>query len=209
LSLSWSVGNTKLTRTQTASFNLPAFRSADGFVVCPQAGACAGVCYARQGRYMFPDAIEARELNLGVVRESLPVFELLAVHDLKRIKQRTIRIHDSGDFFSQAYLESWFRVCALFPRKRFYCYTKSLHLDWSACPSNLKIVQSYGGRLDAQIDVTKSHTRIFATRAERIAAGYMDGTRTDRPAMRGEIRIGFVYHGSRPLSPAMARYLRA
>jgi hypothetical protein len=158
---------------------------------------------------MFPESIAARELNLAVVRGSLDVFELLAINDLKHIKQRTIRIHDSGDFFSQAYLDAWFRIAATFPRKRFYAYSKSLHLDWSRCPSNLRLVQSLGGKMDGAIDTTRSHTRIFATRAERLAAGYMDGTRTDRPAMRGEIRIGFVYHGSKPLSPAMARYLRA
>jgi hypothetical protein len=208
VSLMWSFGNDKLKRTGTVSFNLPAFQSADGFRVCPGAGACAGYCYARQGRYRYPSSIAARELNLAVVRSSLPTFELLAVADLKRIRAKTIRIHDSGDFFSQDYLNSWFAVIRQFPAKRFYCYTKSLHLDWSAQPANLRRVQSAGGRLDRLIDQEQSHTRVFASAADRRAAGYIDGNQTDRPAMNGAIRIGFVYHGSTRLSPALRRYLR-
>jgi hypothetical protein len=207
--LRWSVGNGKLKKTHTVSFNLPAFRSADGFTVCPQAGKCASVCYARQGRYLLPDAVQAREVNLDIVRTSLPLFERLACADLRRIKARSIRIHDSGDFFSQAYFDTWCRIVARFPRKRFYCYTKSLHLDLSARPANLRIVQSLGGKLDARVNKAASHTRIFASAAERRAAGYQDGNQTDRPAQTGVIRIGFVYHGSTPLSPAMARVLRA
>jgi hypothetical protein len=206
--LRWSFGNAKLTRTDTISFNLPAFEAADGFRVCPGAGVCRMACYARQGRYMLPNSIAAREVNLDIVRSSLPLFERLAIADLKRIPNDTIRIHDSGDFFSQAYLESWFRICVSFPDKRFYAYTKSLHLCFDAKPANLRIVQSMGGIHDAQIDQAESHTRIFVTHKERKAAGYMDGTKTDRPAMEGRTRIGFVYHGSRPISLAVARYLR-
>lgn len=208
LTLHWSFGNHKLKRTRTVSFNLPAFTSADGFRVCPGAGLCAGVCYARQGRYVLPDAIRARELNLAIVRASVPLFERLAIADLERIAQRLIRPHDSGDFFSQEYLAAWFRVAAAFPHKRFYCYSKSLHLDWSARPANFRLTQSVGGRFDALIDPAQSHTRIFVSHTERRAAGYVDGNQTDRPAQRGDLRIGLVYHGSKPLTRHMAEQLR-
>lgn len=209
LSLRWSFGNYKLKKTRTVSFNLPALRAADGFVVCPQAGVCASVCYARQGRYMLPEAKHTRELNLAIVRADLALFERLAVSDLERIRQRIIRVHDSGDFFSQAYLDAWLRVAARFERKRFYCYSKSLHLDWSRRPANFRLVQSMGGKLDGRIDVEAPHTRIFVSHAERRAAGYLDGNRTDRPAIEGRTRIGFVYHGSRQLSEGvLMRLLR-
>lgn len=208
LVLRWSFGNAKLKRTRTVSFNLPAFKSAEGFKVCPGAGICAGVCYARQGRYMLPEVKHAREINLAIVRADLALFERLAISDLERIRQKIVRVHDSGDFFSQDYLAAWFRVIAHFPDRRFYCYSKSLHLDWSDCPRNFRRVQSMGGRFDPLIDIEQPHTRIFVSHHERRAAGYLDGNHTDRHAQNGTIRIGFVYHGSRPITPAQARTLR-
>jgi hypothetical protein len=201
LTLHWSFGNGKLRRTRTVSFNLPAFRSADGFTVCPGAGKCAAVCYARQARYNFPAVKRTREINLAIVRADLGLFERLAVLDLEQVKQRIVRVHDSGDFFSQEYLAAWFRVMGQFPRKRFYAYSKSLHLDFSAQPSNFQLVQSVGGKFDARIDYEQSHTRIFVSHSERRAAGYCDATHTDHAAVEGRQRIGLVYHGSTKLNP--------
>lgn len=208
LNLKWSDGNGKLKKTGTVSFNLPAFRSADGFEVCPMASVCASLCYARQGRYIMPDTIKAREFNLAIVRGDLDAFVTAALADLKRIRKTSIRVHDSGDFFSQAYLDAWFRIAAAFPEKNFYAYTKSLHLNWTAMPANFQCVQSVGGKLDSHIDPSKSHSRIFPTHEDRIAAGYYDGNESDAPAQRGEQRIGLVYHGTFKLKRGQAIALR-
>lgn len=209
LVLRWSFGNAKLKLTRTVSFNLPAFKAQDGFTVCPGATPlCSSLCYARQGRLAMPAAVASRETNLAIVRASIPLFEQLAIADLAHISQRIIRIHDSGDFFNQDYLSSWFRIAARYPSKRFYCYTKCLHLDWTELPPNFRRTQSLGGKFDALIDPTLSHTRIFASHAERIAANYCDGNRTDRPAIHGAPRIGLVYHGTRHLTDMQARLLR-
>lgn len=208
LELKWSMGNTKLKKLDTVSFNLPAFKSADGFHVCPQAGACATMCYARQGRYMMPNVAATREFNLAKVRASLPGFGAALIHDLKLIKAKTIRLHDSGDFFSQQYLDMWCRVMAVFPEKAFYAYTKSLHLDWSRAPKNFQRIQSVGGLMDNAIDRSQSHSKIFATVSDRKRAGYVDGNKNDGPAIRGEVKIGLVYHGSRNLKPGQITYLK-
>lgn len=208
LHLKWSTANRKLRKTKTVSFNLPAFRSQDGFAVCPMAGGCATLCYARQGRYTMPDAKRTRERNLRVVRGDLERFERWAIEDLARLPHESVRLHDSGDFFSQAYLDSWIRVIAATPGKRFYCYTKSLHLDWRAVPANFTVVQSVGGKLDEQIDRERSHSRIFASHAEREAAGYVDGNVNDSPAQQGVTKIGLVYHGSYKLRPGQVLWLR-
>lgn len=208
LVLRWSFGVSKLKKTKTVSFGLPAFKSLDGFKVCPGSGFCAEPCYAQQARYTLPDAIRTRETNLAIVRASLPLFERLATHDLERIKVRSIRLHDSGDFYSQEYLDSWFSIMRQFPAKSFYCYTKSLQLDWTATPINFTRVQSFGGRFDHLIDTSKPHARIFATHADRRRAGYVDGNRDDGPAQRGVIRIGLVYHGTRALTPKLIQIMR-
>ena len=199
--LKWTKGNSKLKKTGTIGFGLPAFRSSGGFKTCPMAGACAAVCYARQGAYTWPSTIAAREYNLRIARSS--TFAESAISDLSKMRNvKTVRIHDSGDFFSQAYFDAWTRIAQAFPGILFYAYTKSLHLDMSQAPSNLKITQSMGGILDKKINPAKSHARIFSSDAARIAAGYLDGNSSDGdgPAMRGEIRIGLVYHGTKNLT---------
>ncbi len=207
LNLKWSFNNSKLAKTDTISFNIPAFRSEDGFATCPKAGACATLCYARQGYYVMPQVAATREFNLSVVRGNQGEFIKQAVQDLLQIKNKSIRIHDSGDFFSQDYLNSWFVIAASFPQKKFYAYTKSLHLDYSAKPDNLQIIQSVGGLMDAQIDTSKSHSRIFSTDYQRKKAGYVDGNKNDQPAIDGVVRIGLVYHGSKNLKTGQKRWL--
>ena len=206
--LRWSFGNEKLKKLDTVSFNLPAFRSADGFAVCPKAGACASMCYARQGRYIMPSVQAAREFNLAIVRADLAAFERQALTDLARIKNRIVRVHDSGDFFSQEYMDTWFRIATAYPGKKFYAYTKSLHLDRTKAPANFQIVQSMGGLMDDAIDTSQSHSRIFATVADRRKAGYVDGNGNDKPAIEGKTRIGLVYHGTRNLKEGQIKYLR-
>lgn len=207
--LKWSTGNTKLKKLDTISFNLPAFRSADGFAVCPKAGACATLCYARQGHYIMPHVAATREFNLAIARKDLNEFGQLLKIDLGKIKNKIIRVHDSGDFFSQEYLDTWFAAAKEFKKKKFYAYTKSLHLDFSKKPKNFQIIQSVGGLLDAQINRKKSHSRIFESVTARKAAGYVDGNKNDKPAIDGVRKIGLVYHGNKNLKEGQIRWLKA
>jgi len=59
----------------------------------------------------------------------------------KKIKQ--VRIHEAGDFYSQAYLDNWFLIAKEFPGLTFYAYTKSFHLDFSGKPSNFVLIASF------------------------------------------------------------------
>jgi len=160
---------------------------------------CASVCYATQGAYVYPNVQASRAYNFDIAQHN-PGFQDMLIHDLKLIKQSSIRMHDSGDFFNQAYLNAWIAAMKQFPDKQFYAYTKSLHLDYSAKPDNFQIVQSVGGKLDHLIDTSKSHSRIFADDAARIAAGYEDGSKDDTTAQFGVIKIGLVYHGKKNLT---------
>ena len=208
LNLRWSFSNSKLAKLDTVSFNIPAFRSADGFKTCPKAGLCATVCYARQGRYMMPNVQAPREFNLEIARGNQNVFQAAAIADLRKIKNNLVRVHDSGDFFSQAYMNSWFYIASQFPEKKFYAYTKSLHLDRSKQPKNFQIVQSVGGLMDHKINPKQSHSRIFASDADRKKAGYVDGNVNDQPAIDGITRIGLVFHGTKKLTENQIIWLK-
>tara|TARA_B100001123_G_scaffold222269_1_gene250382 strand:+ start:1741 stop:2640 length:900 start_codon:yes stop_codon:yes gene_type:complete len=66
-----------------------------------------------------------------------------------------VRIHVSGDFFSQAYWLAWLQVARDNPHRTFYCYTKQLKL-WTGSdhiPRNLILTASRGGRWDNLIAI--------------------------------------------------------
>jgi len=143
------------------NFTLPAWviQLEDGshFNVCPNAGACAKFCYARNGTYLFP-VVKAKHLaNLTLVKDN-PLWPEVMLEELGRRKFRptgkprtvpglvvmdhlsaevqkwamdggqAIRIHDSGDFFSMPYFMQWVNVVTAQPDVLFYAYTKQVSM---------------------------------------------------------------------------------
>lgn len=214
-----SMNNAKLKKTagkmdgkvRIVSFNLPAIKA------CPGAGACKAVCYATQGRIAIGSAAAVREQNhhdsqvildlLGPAALAVEL-ETLVQASKPRKGQLWVRIHDSGDLYSQGYIDAWAQVIKAMPEVSFYAYTKSLHLDLSELEAlpNMMLVQSVGGKHDSKIDKSKPHSRIFTTHEDRIKAGYLDGNESDMPAMMGETNIGLVYHGTRKMTDAQQRF---
>jgi hypothetical protein len=95
------------------------------------------------------------------------------------------------------------------PNVTFYAYTKSyaVGMDFSkllALP-NFRLVFSEGSKNDARIPKGAPKSRIFSSVEALRAAGYVNGSDSDLPAIMGESRIGFVYHGVRNLSPAQIK----
>jgi Gene product 88 len=207
-----STNNGKLVKTsgetyKVIGFGIPADHTfGAGMNTCPSALACRAVCFAKQGTYNFPAVKAARMANLDASMGASFVADTIAALRRKR-SYNVVRIHDSGDFYSQAYYDAWCEIARAMPDKVFYAYTKSMHLDlWGGKPDNFRLVQSLGGKHDKRVDLSKPHSRIFASHAAREAAGYVDGNVSDLPAIEGEIRIGLVYHGGRNLTPAQERY---
>ena len=66
-----------------------------------------------------------------------------------------VRIHVSGDFFSQAYWLAWCDIAHAHPNRTFYAYTKNLKLWVNAdrLPRNLILTASRGGRWDNLIAI--------------------------------------------------------
>jgi len=70
-------------------------------------------------------------------------------------KAEAVRIHMSGDFYSQDYFDMWLDICNENPKIEFWAYTKSLKY-WvkriNKIPDNLILTASKGGRNDDLID---------------------------------------------------------
>jgi hypothetical protein len=215
MGISLSVSNSKLVKTSGESykvvgFGLPADHdfvgpNGEAMNTCFGAGACRGPCFAKQGRYIMESVMNPRLSNLQATMQDSFVPDMIAALRRKR-SYNTVRIHDSGDFYSQSYLDKWIAIAKALPGKVFYAYTKALTLDFTQVPGNLRITQSLGGKFDRLVNRERPHSRIFRDVAAREAAGYVDGNTDDIPAIEGEIRIGLVYHGVKNLTPAQKAY---
>jgi hypothetical protein len=152
--------NAELREDRVWNWTLPAWvvRLPNGRAmnVCPSAGACAALCYARNGTYTFPAVAEAHLRNLLAVTYHLDRWTPAMLNELRHRRYRptgrrrlallprahlhphvswlldagaaAVRIHDSGDFFSATYLHAWLTIARHSPHALFYAYTKEVAL---------------------------------------------------------------------------------
>jgi hypothetical protein len=193
--------NSELRREGIFNWTLPAWaiRLSDGrtFNVCPEAGACAALCYARNGTYLFPAVRAAHERNLRMVLDHLEEWEAEMGAELqhRRYDGRHVRIHDSGDFFSDAYLQAWLRIIRATPQVTFYAYTKSVdrfrRLVEPDPPANFRWVYSLGGTQDHLVDrEADRHADVFPDEDAITAAGYASQDASDLLAVYGPPKVG-------------------
>lgn len=193
------------------NWGIPAFRSQNGTVTCPNAGICAKGCYALQGAYVWTNVNAAYENRLSLSRTK--GFPQVIVHHIDRLvkKHKTglimIRIHDSGDFYSESYYETWNSIAKAFQhenRVRFYAYTKMVQMLKSKSDtrmSNFEIIYSMGGKQDQLIQIeTDRHSKVFQDETELIKQGYIDASHNDMLALTPNKKIGLIYHGTKSYS---------
>lgn len=129
-------GNKKLAKN-VKIFNLPAGKS------CPNSAQCYKNCYAKKAEYLYPSARDARARNFRLAKENT---NLLKGHILRELKDGdVVRIHESGDMFSQEYLDMWADIVKARPNILFYTYTKTEGMwDWSKIKAlpNFNLVSS-------------------------------------------------------------------
>lgn len=180
-------GNSDLARDGVYTWSIPALTAhslvTGGMVrTCPSAGVCAALCYARQGRYRFPNVLESHTRNLDAYLADPEAWRQDMIKELQarrfrptgvphlfgwEVRQdfswwsleggRAVRIHDAGDFFSPAYMRDWALVAESAPDVLFYAYTKEVAsakalIFQQAIPANLVLIYSLGGQQDALID---------------------------------------------------------
>lgn len=175
--------NSELRPDGIFNWSIPAFavKLTDGrnVKVCPNAGACAGVCYARNGTYNFSNVKGRHIANLEYIIDDLPGWtaQMLAEVSTPKMTGKYIRIHDAGDFFSEEYLNAWLEIARQVPQVTFYCYTKEVSLFKRVvepnCPDNFRYLYSMGGLEDHLINLeTDRHAEVFPDEAAILDAGY-------------------------------------
>ncbi len=180
-------GNSELAAIGVYTWSIPALSAKSevaGFIkTCPNAGVCAALCYARNGRYRFSNVAKAHTRNLDtyLINREGWVEQLTAELQARRFRPtgkphaftwpvrddfswwiesggRAVRIHDAGDFFDDEYFRDWLRAAAATPDVLFYAYTKQVSSYKAAeaeglVPSNFVIIFSMGGKQDHLVDV--------------------------------------------------------
>lgn len=193
------------------NFGIPAFRSTTGLVTCPSARNCVSGCYARSGTYGFSNVKAAYEARLTATLLSGFVGRMVAEIESKLVKakgkQVFIRVHDSGDFYSKEYQQTWYNIARFFldiPSVKFYAYTKQVSQTKSLVeqqPANFHVLFSFGGKEDHLINpLVDCNAQVFESLGDLVVAGYVDGSEDDAVAAVGTRRVGLVYHGTKKFS---------
>lgn len=126
-------GNSKIDKSCNV-FNLPTH-------VCQLN--CPG-CYALKAEKRFPAVLASRNYNHRI-SESTSVFITMILADIDKSKNTIFRVHESGDFYSQAYVLKWKIIAEQRPDVRFYAYTKkkqTLDLSSLVALPNFNIIDS-------------------------------------------------------------------
>ena len=181
-------GNRELAKDGIFTWTLPALNArltnGKNHVTCPNAGICANLCYARVNSYQFSNVKKSHVAKLEMLIDDLPGWTERMTEELRAKRYRggkTVRIHDSGDFFSVPYFEAWVRIAEATPDVFFYAYTKEVSMVKARqLPGNFVIIFSMGGRQDRLIDVdTDRHADVFPTLEALLEAGYTDQEDSD------------------------------
>lgn len=118
-------------------FNLPAGKS------CPNCTDCYKECYAKKSEGFRKVVKKSRARNFRLAKENPG---LLKKYILENVSEgNTVRIHESGDMFSQEYLDMWKEIVKSRPNTVFYTYSKTLDMwNWSKIKalSNFHVVPS-------------------------------------------------------------------
>jgi len=209
--------NSELRPDGIFNWSLPAFaiKLTDGsnFNVCPNAGACASFCYARNGTYLFSNVRGRHVANLEYIMEDPQGWyaQMLEEVQHRNKKGKYIRIHDAGDFFSEEYLELWLKIARNTPEVTFYCYTKEVAMFKRVvepnCPPNFRYLYSMGGKQDHLIDLEKDrHAEVFPDDAAILDAGYANQDASDLLAITlPSNKIGIPANNIKHFNKKMAR----
>ena len=195
--------NSKLKKTSKSlglrvfNFGIPAYKSASGKLTCPFADACVKFCYAKKGAYIWSNVQPAFEKRYQLSKTDDFVNKMN--QEIAKKRPDYVRVHDSGDYYSRAYLDKWLAVAIHNPHVRFYSYTNCVEMLKNAnLPDNYDIIFSDSGKQKHLIDETKDrHTRIFHSHSKLISAGYVDASSIDLMATKWfnkTNKVGLIFH---------------
>jgi hypothetical protein len=180
------------------NFGIPAYKSASGKLTCPMADECIKFCYAKKGAYIWSNVQPAFEKRYELSKTDKFIESMN--DEIRRKKPDFVRVHDSGDYYSRAYLNKWIQIAIHNPNVKFYSYTNMIQLTKEVqLPDNYDIIYSDSGKQKHLInETTDRHTRIFSSVSDLNSAGYNDSSEYDLRATKwyspDNHKIGLIFH---------------
>ena len=101
---------------------------------------CNKFCYAKKGSFTAPAPVAYYKKNYTLSLRSDFVSAILG--EIQAYYCRYIRIHPSGDFYSQAYFDKWNTIAAASPNTIFLAYTRNYEIDATYISPNFKLYYS-------------------------------------------------------------------
>lgn len=162
------------------------------------------VCFAWERNFFKFDAVKNAYSWRGELTKRQD-FANIINWELERLKTRPkyFRIHDSGDFYSDHYMNKWDHIVRANPDIIFYCYTKEVKRflyyygkELQYLPKNWVVCFSYGGKQDDYInpDIHR-HSYVFHDKETLERCEYVDASYDDLVMTRTDsLRIGLVEH---------------
>lgn len=195
--------NAKLKATSKAinkkvlNFGIPAYKTSSGKLTCPMAKECIKFCYAQKGAYNWGNVKPVYEWRYNTSKKDN--FVQIMNDEIAKKKPHYIRVHDSGDYYSKAYLNKWLEIAQLNPAVKFYSYTNMIQLIKDIdIPDNFDFIFSDSGKQKQLINKnTDRHTAIFNSDKELLNAGYIDASKNDILATKWHNKnnkIGLIFH---------------
>jgi len=221
--LSFGHGNAKLSKG-TAIFDLPAGWSCPFAKECfsksnPLTGKivdgkhCRFRCYAATNEARAINVRQKRWKNFNLLRNHQSVEKLAQlIQDSLPHNVDRVRIHSSGDFYSERYFLAWLNVALNNPMKTFYGYTKALpHIVKyrKYLPDNFRFTASKGGTHDHLI--AKHHLK-FAEVVFSLEEAEEKGLQIDHDdslAFANRDSFALLLHATQPVgTPAAAAWAK-
>jgi len=168
-------------------------------------------CYAASNEVLYSNVFDCHVNNLKALRaaKSISGMRNLILRSLPAFVTH-VRLHSSGDFFSQVYFDAWVEVAMARGNVIFYGYTKSLPY-WvsrkNILPSNLILTASKGGRYDALIETENLRFAKVCASVEEAKYLGLPIDHDDSHAMQPGSNFALLLHGIQPKGSIASKYL--
>lgn len=210
--LSFSIGNAKISKA-TAIFALPAGHTCPFAKECLSKANmltgkvvdgkhCAFRCYAATEEARYSSVRRIRWNNYNILKQALTIEKMgKIIHDSIPKGFTSIRIHTSGDYYSEHYFIAWLNVALNNPHITFYGYTKAIPFlikYKKLIPSNLKLTASFGGTHDHLIKKHKlKYAKVVFSVEEAQSLG-LPIDHDDNHAIYSDKPFALLIHGTQP-----------
>lgn len=210
--LYFSRGNAKLSN-DIAIFSLPAGWTCPGAKDCmaradKETGAITDGkhmkfrCYAANSERQYKRARLSRWKNFNLLKGKSREEMATLIYESIPEDVYKIRIHESGDFFSEAYFLAWCDVArAVGSKVTFYAYTKSLNTwvrNQEQIPENLVLTASRGGQFDELIDEHGLNQCEVVFSEDEAKDKELEIDHDDSHAINGDTHFALLLHGMQP-----------